>query len=141
MDRKTGVTSGGKKMHSMSQAQVIHIGGDQNSFKVVTTMRRDQDAGAVSIVYVPVINTFDAATKKPFLFTDNAEAYIGPAFPSDGLPRDDVRLSAVGRHQEVEAFEGSYDSRTHAPRQGTARFLQLGKACPVKGPRVAALRT
>ncbi|CAN7782276.1 hypothetical protein LJR175_008205 [Variovorax sp. LjRoot175] len=81
VERKTGVMAGVKKMHSTTQPQVIDIGGDQNSFKVVTTMRRDQGAGAGSNVYVLVVNTFDAATKKPFLFTDNAEAYIGTCVP------------------------------------------------------------
>lgn len=81
VERRTGVMAGVKKMASTTQPQVIDIGSDQNSYKVVTTMRRDQGVGFGSNVYVLVINTFDAAAKKPFLFTDNAEAYIGTCVP------------------------------------------------------------
>ena len=38
-------------------------------------------------------------------------------------------------YQELEASEGSYDSWTHALRQGTERLMALAKASPVAGPR------
>jgi hypothetical protein len=39
-------------------------------------------------------------------------------------------------YQELEASEGSYDSWTHALRQGTERLIMmaLGKDSPLKGP-------
>lgn len=38
-------------------------------------------------------------------------------------------------YQELEASEGSYDSWTHALRQGTERLMALAKDSPMKGPR------
>lgn len=81
VDRRSGVMAGVLKMRSTTQPQVIDFGSADNSFKVVTTMRRDQGAGFGSSVYLLVINTFDRAAEKPFLFTDNATAYTGTCVP------------------------------------------------------------
>lgn len=42
--------------------------------------------------------------------------------------------------QELEASEGSFDSWTHALRQGTERLMALAKSSPVKGPRAGVER-
>ncbi|PNG49202.1 MULTISPECIES: hypothetical protein [unclassified Variovorax] len=40
-------------------------------------------------------------------------------------------------YQELEASEGSYDSWTHALRQGTERLMALAKESPMAGPRAS----
>ena len=75
--RRTGQMAGVLKVLSPVDPQIIDIGGMANGFKMVATMRRDQGAGSGSAVYSLVVNTFDDAPAKPFLFTYNATAYVG----------------------------------------------------------------
>ena len=77
VDRQTGIMAGTLKMSSTTKPLVIDTGSDQNSFKVVTTMRRDQGAGAGSNVYVLVIREFAKGSGKPFLFVDNEDTFAG----------------------------------------------------------------
>jgi hypothetical protein len=77
VDRQTGIMAGTLKMSSTTKPLVIDAGSDQNSFKAVTTMRRDQGAGAGSNVYVLVIREFAKGPGKPFLFVDNEDTFVG----------------------------------------------------------------
>ena len=81
VERSTGVMAGVRKMHSTSPPIVVDVGGPENAYKVVATMRRDQGMGFGSNVYALVINTYEAGNRKPFLFTDNSEAYFGSCVP------------------------------------------------------------
>jgi len=40
-------------------------------------------------------------------------------------------------YNELEASEGSYDSWTHALRQGVERLMALAAATPMQGPRAS----
>lgn len=77
LERRTGQMAGVLKVLSPVNPQIIDPGDKNNSFKMVATMRREQGQGAASAVYTLVINTFEESAVKPFLFTNNAEAYIG----------------------------------------------------------------
>ena len=77
VDRQTGIMAGTLKNLFTTKPVVIDIGSDQNSFKAVTTMRRDQGAGVGSNVYVLVVREFEKAPRKPFLFLDNEDTFIG----------------------------------------------------------------
>lgn len=77
VERRTGVMAGALKNSYVTAPQVIDSGSKDNSFKAVTTMRRDQGAGAGSTVYVLVVDEFVDTPKKPFVFLGNEEVYFG----------------------------------------------------------------
>lgn len=77
VERRTGQMAGVLKILSPVATQVIDMGDKENGFKMVATMRKEQGLGAASAVYALVINTFDEAARKPFMFTNNATAYVG----------------------------------------------------------------
>ena len=77
VERRTGQMAGVLKVLSPVASQVIDLGDQANGFKMVATMRREQGLGASSAVYMLVINTFDDAPRKPFMFTNNGTAYVG----------------------------------------------------------------
>jgi hypothetical protein len=77
VERRTGQMAGVLKILSPVSPQIIDAGSPENGFKMVATMRREQGAGGGTAVYSLVINTFDEAPRKPFLFTYNATAYVG----------------------------------------------------------------
>lgn len=56
---------------------VIDLGSVENSYKVVTTMRRQEGAGAGSNIYALTINEFDKSSKKGFIFLENDVVYLG----------------------------------------------------------------
>ncbi|WLI06720.1 hypothetical protein PSH66_29835 [Pseudomonas sp. FP597] len=61
----------------MTDPQVIDQGSLETSFKVVTTIRKDQGAGAGSSIYALTINEYQEGAKKPFIFLNNDEAFLG----------------------------------------------------------------
>lgn len=77
VERQSGQMAGALKVLSPVAPQIIDRGDKDNGFKMVATMRREQGAGSGTAIYSLAINTFDAAPEKPFLFTNNATAYIG----------------------------------------------------------------
>ena len=77
VERRTGVMAGALKNSYITRPAVIDFGSDGNSYKVITTLRREQGAGRGSNVYVLVVNEYDKGAEKPFTFVDNAEVYFG----------------------------------------------------------------
>ena len=77
VERRTGVMAGTLKNAYVTSPQVIDLGSKDNSFKVVTTMRKEEGIGAGSNVYVLTINEHVTSSKKPFIFVDNDIAYFG----------------------------------------------------------------
>lgn len=61
----------------VTRPQVIDSGSKDNSYKVITTMKKEERFGAGSNIYVLTVNEFDEADKKPFIFLENATAYLG----------------------------------------------------------------
>ncbi|ETK22709.1 MULTISPECIES: hypothetical protein [Pseudomonas] len=77
VDRQTGLMVGAIKNSYVTDPQVIDHGSLETSFKVVTTMRIDQGSGASSNIYALTINEYQAGPRKPFIFLDNDEAFLG----------------------------------------------------------------
>lgn len=77
VERRTGQMAGVLKILSPVAPQIIDMGDKDNGFKMVATMRKDQGMGAGSAIYSLTVSTFDDAPRKPFLFTNNATAYLG----------------------------------------------------------------
>lgn len=77
VDRKSGIMIGALKNSYATAPVVVDVGSKGNSFKAVTTMRRDQGAGAGSTVFTLVVKEFAETPKKPFVFLDDVTVYFG----------------------------------------------------------------
>lgn len=77
VERRTGLMAGSLKNAYFTNPQVIDYGSTENSYKVVTTMRTDQGAGAGSSIYALTINEYEQGIKKPFIFMQGDEAFLG----------------------------------------------------------------
>lgn len=77
VERRTGLMAGALKNAYFTSPQVIDYGSTENSYKVVTTMRKDQGAGAGSSIYALTINEYEQGNKKPFIFMQGDEAFLG----------------------------------------------------------------
>lgn len=77
VERKTGLMAGALKNSYVTPPQVIDYGSTENSFKVITTMRKDQGAGAGSAIFALTINEYEETTRKTFIFLNNDEAFLG----------------------------------------------------------------
>lgn len=70
VERKTGIMAGVLKNAQVSTPQIIDFGSKDNSFKVVTTMRIEEGAGAGSTISALTIEEFIESPKKPFVYLD-----------------------------------------------------------------------
>lgn len=77
VDRQSGLMAGTLKNSYLTKPQVIDFGSNDNSYKVITTMRREQGAGVGSNVYVLVVNEYEKGARKPFVFLENDNIYFG----------------------------------------------------------------
>ena len=77
VERRSGRMAGALKNSYVTDPQVIDYGSAEESFKVVTTMRKDQGAGAGSNIYALTISEYREGAKKPFIFLENGDAYLG----------------------------------------------------------------
>lgn len=77
VERRTGLMTGALKNSYVTDPQVIDYGSTENSFKAVTTMRKDQGAGGGSSIYALTINEYDEDDRKSFIFLQNDEAFLG----------------------------------------------------------------
>jgi hypothetical protein len=77
VERKTGIMAGALKNSYATKPQVIDSGSKENAFKVVTTMRIEQGAGAGSNIFALTINEYDKSPRKPFVFLDNDVVFFG----------------------------------------------------------------
>lgn len=77
VERKTGLMAGALKNSYFTDPQVIDYGDSGNSYKVVTTMRKDQGAGAGSSIFALTIMEFKEGERKPFIYLSDADAYLG----------------------------------------------------------------
>lgn len=69
--------AGALKNSGMTKPQVIDRGSNENSFKVVTTMRKDQGLGPGSNISALTIREFDDSQKKPFVFLSDDKVFFG----------------------------------------------------------------
>jgi hypothetical protein len=67
------------KRDHLKVLQMISLGvvGRTLTYKVVTTMRKDQGAGAGSNIYALNIEEFESGPKKPFVFMENNKIFFG----------------------------------------------------------------
>lgn len=77
VERRTGLMAGALKNSYVTDPQVIDYGSTENSYKAVATMRKDQGAGVGSSIYALTINEYDEGDRKPFIFLQNDEAFLG----------------------------------------------------------------
>lgn len=77
VERRTGFMSGVLKNSYITRPEVIDFGSNENSYKVVTTLRKNQGAGAGSNIHALVINEYDGGSTKPFVFMDNGDIFLG----------------------------------------------------------------
>ena len=77
VSRSTGLMVGRLNNSYTTRPTVIELGGIENSFIAVTTMRRSEGIGAGANVHVLVVSEYVEATKKPFTYLWNSEVYTG----------------------------------------------------------------
>ena len=77
VERRTGLMAGVLKNSYLTKPQVIDLGTNDNSYKVVTTLRREEGAGRGSNVYTLVVNEYVKPPRKPFVFLENDSLYFG----------------------------------------------------------------
>jgi hypothetical protein len=77
VERRTGLMAGALKNSYVTEPQVIDYGSTENSYKVVATMRKEQGAGVGSSIYALTINEYEESYRKPFIFLQNDEAFLG----------------------------------------------------------------
>jgi len=77
VERNTGLMAGALKNSYVTEPQVIDHGSSENSYKVVTTMRKDQGAGAGSSLFALTINEYADGVRKPFVFLSDSDVYFG----------------------------------------------------------------
>lgn len=77
IERVSGLMTGVLKNSYVTKPQVIDSGSNSNSFKVVTTMRLGEGAGAGSNVYALTVLEYEKTSKKPFIYLDNDMVFFG----------------------------------------------------------------
>jgi hypothetical protein len=77
VERASGLMAGALKNSYLTKPQVIDWGSKENSYKVITTMRREQGVGAGSNIYALTIVEYEQGPKKPFIFLENDKVYFG----------------------------------------------------------------
>ena len=77
VERRTGIMAGVLKNTYLTKPQVIDAGSSENSFKVVTTLRREEGVGNGSNIYALTINEYDKSIQKPFVFLENDVVFLG----------------------------------------------------------------
>ena len=77
VERRTGLMAGALKNAYLTKPEVIDLGSEGNSYKVINTLRLEQGAGRGSNVYMLVVQEYVKGAEKPFVFADNNEIYFG----------------------------------------------------------------
>lgn len=77
IDRISGLMTGALKNSYNTKPQVIDNGSDNNSYKVVTTMRQEEGVGAGSNIYALTVLEYEKTLNKPFIYLDNEAVFFG----------------------------------------------------------------
>jgi hypothetical protein len=77
VERNSGVMAGILKNSYVTKPQVIDLGSKDNSYKAVTTLRKEQGAGFGSNIYALTVLEHVEAPKKPFVFLSNDIVFFG----------------------------------------------------------------
>jgi len=73
VDRKTGAMAGPIKNNYFSNPEVLDYGSQENSFKVLSTMKNE----ITTNIYVLTVEEFADSSKKPFVFLSNTDVFYG----------------------------------------------------------------
>lgn len=76
VERTSGLMAGAIKNSYVTKPEVIDFGSKENSYKVVTTLRRDQSTTG-SNIYALTILEYLESEKKPFVFLENEAVFFG----------------------------------------------------------------
>ena len=77
VERSSGLMAGPLKNSYTTKPQVVDAGSSQNSYKVITTMRKGEGAGFGSNIYALNVLEYERSTRKPFVFLSNEEVFFG----------------------------------------------------------------
>jgi len=77
VDRKTGMMVGALKNSYVTKPQVIDFGSNENSYKVIASLKVSEGAGAGSNIYALTISEFIRGSSKPFVFLQNSNIFLG----------------------------------------------------------------
>ncbi len=77
VDRKTGIMVGSLKNSYITKPQVIDFGSNQNSYKVIASLKASEGVGAGSNIYALTIDEFESNNNKPFVFLQNNQVFFG----------------------------------------------------------------
>lgn len=77
VERASGLMAGILKNSIMTRPEVIDSGSKGNSYKVVSTLRKEQGLGSGSNIYALTILEYTDTPKKPFVFLWNAAIFFG----------------------------------------------------------------
>ena len=77
VERRTGLMAGALKNSYDTKPDVIDRGSNENSFKVVTTLRSGQGVGPGSYVLVLIVREYVQGSRKPFTYLENDRLYSG----------------------------------------------------------------
>ena len=77
VERRTGLMAGALKNSYITRPEVVDFGSADNSYKVVTTLRKEQGEGRGSNAYLLVVNEYAKTSRKPFVFVENDSVYFG----------------------------------------------------------------
>lgn len=75
--RSSGLMAGPLKNSYVTTPKVIDFGSTENSHKVVTTMTKEQGAGAGSNIYTLIVLEYEKGPNKPFVFLENDVVFFG----------------------------------------------------------------
>lgn len=77
VERASGIMAGALKNNYVLPPEVVDLGSNENSYKVIASLKQGQGAGPGSNVYLLTINEYETSAKKPFLFAQNDIVYFG----------------------------------------------------------------
>lgn len=77
IERVSGLMAGVLKNSFVTKPQIIDTGSNSNSYKVVTTMRSGEGAGAGSNIYALTVLEYEKTSKKPFIYLQNDVVFFG----------------------------------------------------------------
>ena len=77
VSRNSGLMTGILRNSYVTIPKVIDFGSTENSYKVVTTMSKEQGVGAGSNIYTLIILEYEKGPNKPFVFLENDIVFFG----------------------------------------------------------------
>lgn len=77
VERETGIMAGALFNAFNNDPEIVDDGATGNSFKVVTTIKQEEEHVYGSNIYALIINEHEKLAQKPFVFMENDVVYLG----------------------------------------------------------------